>query len=455
MRMSKKGNFIGWFLFIIVIIFIVLPLIIGAVKNLDAKNIGIIRGAESKCNELIPTETLENVLCKSFQFGTNGKQTMPLLFVLLTFIVVTIILYGLIEEVPPFKNQIKRDKKGPAIVFTLLISSLVVFFTDTTKYLVILLVFSGSIVLYTVVALFLVFIFLRLGLHGHKEGINLKKDYYKDLASDKKMIRESQLEAKEVTRDIKTSKSILKELKRIDLNDEQEIKPLEKLKEVLTNLEKIIQNLAVIKSESERITAFTEIKKYIPGIKKLIKKIQREFGDETEYQQKLLRLENLLGKEFRDTKRAFDETSEDIMKRIEKTRMSKDQKERLREQVRKAQREVNTIINTFDQEYKITKQRLGDEFNQQSSEIKSIITEVESLFDRLTHSEIPSNEHISRIIDRITHLEALIEHKDKVLLPEIMKLEKKVDSELHEITAQIESLGKLLEQEEKSEKKVK
>ncbi|MDN5328165.1 MAG: hypothetical protein PWP03_803 [Candidatus Woesearchaeota archaeon] len=455
MRMSKKGNFIGWFLFIIVIIFIVLPLIIGAVKNLDAKNIGIIRGAESKCNELIPTETLENVLCKSFQFGTNGKQTMPLLFVLLTFIVVTIILYGLIEEVPPFKNQIKRDKKGPAIVFTLLISSLVVFFTDTTKYLVILLVFSGSIVLYTVVALFLVFIFLRLGLHGHKEGINLKKDYYKDLASDKKMIRESQLEAKEVTRDIKTSKSILKELKRIDLNDEQEIKPLEKLKEVLTNLEKIIQNLAVIKSESERITAFTEIKKYIPGIKKLIKKIQREFGDETEYQQKLLRLENLLGKEFRDTKRAFDETSEDIMKRIEKTRMSKDQKERLREQVRKAQREVNTIINTFDQEYKITKQRLGDEFNQQSSEIKSIITEVESLFDRLTHSEIPSNEHISRIIDRITHLVALIEHKDKVLLPEIMKLEKKVDSELHEITAQIESLGKLLEQEEKSEKKVK
>ncbi|MDK2849824.1 MAG: hypothetical protein PWR32_491 [Candidatus Woesearchaeota archaeon] len=455
MRMSKKGNFIGWFLFIIVIIFIVLPLIIGAVKNLDAKNIGIIRGAESKCNELIPTETLENVLCKSFQFGTNGKQTMPLLFVLLTFIVVTIILYGLIEEVPPFKNQIKRDKKGPAIVFTLLISSLVVFFTDTTKYLVILLVFSGSIVLYTVVALFLVFIFLRLGLHGHKEGINLKKDYYKDLASDKKMIRESQLEAKEVTRDIKTSKSILKELKRIDLNDEQEIKPLEKLKEVLTNLEKIIQNLAVIKSESERITAFTEIKKYIPGIKKLIKKIQREFGDETEYQQKLVRLENLLGKEFRDTKRAFDETSEDIMKRIEKTRMSKDQKERLREQVRKAQREVNTIINTFDQEYKITKQRLEDEFNQQSSEIKSIITEVESLFDRLTHSEIPSNEHISRIIDRITHLEALIEHKDKVLLPEIMKLEKKVDSELHEITAQIESLGKLLEQEEKSEKKVK
>lgn len=455
MRMSKKGNFIGWFLFIIVIIFIVLPLIIGAVKNLDAKNIGIIRGAESKCNELIPTETLENVLCKSFQFGTNGKQTMPLLFVLLTFIVVTIILYGLIEEVPPFKNQIKRDKKGPAIVFTLLISSLVVFFTDTTKYLVILLVFSGSIVLYTVVALFLVFIFLRLGLHGHKEGINLKKDYYKDLASYKKMIRESQLEAKEVTRDIKTSKSILKELKRIDLNDEQEIKPLEKLKEVLTNLEKIIQNLAVIKSESERITAFTEIKKYIPGIKKLIKKIQREFGDETEYQQKLLRLENLLGKEFRDTKRAFDETSEDIMKRIEKTRMSKDQKERLREQVRKAQREVNTIINTFDQEYKITKQRLGDEFNQQSSEIKSIITEVESLFDRLTHSEIPSNEHISRIIDRITHLVALIEHKDKVLLPEIMKLEKKVDSELHEITAQIESLGKLLEQEEKSEKKVK
>lgn len=455
MRMSKKGNFIGWFLFIIVIIFIVLPLIIGAVKNLDAKNIGIIRGAESKCNELIPTETLENVLCKSFQFGTNGKQTMPLLFVLLTFIVVTIILYGLIEEVPPFKNQIKRDKKGPAIVFTLLISSLVVFFTDTTKYLVILLVFSGSIVLYTVVALFLVFIFLRLGLHGHKEGINLKKDYYKDLASYKKMIRESQLEAKEVTRDIKTSKSILKELKRIDLNDEQEIKPLEKLKEVLTNLEKIIQNLAVIKSESERITAFTEIKKYIPGIKKLIKKIQREFGDETEYQQKLLRLENLLGKEFRDTKRAFDETSEDIMKRIEKTRMSKDQKERLREQVRKAQREVNTIINTFDQEYKITKQRLEDEFNQQSSEIKSIITEVESLFDRLTHSEIPSNEHISRIIDRITHLEALIEHKDKVLLPEIMKLEKKVDSELHEITAQIESLGKLLEQEEKSEKKVK
>ena len=443
--MQKKGSFVGWFLLIVVILFIAVPLISGVIES-RMKDNEIFDNAKSKCLSLMPDGYyFEDVFCKEINFGRGQGHSMPLIFVLLTFVVITILMYALIEEVPPFKNQVSQGKKGPAAAFTLLISGLISFFTDATKYLTILLIFSGSLILYTVVALFLVFIFIRIITRGHKEGLKITKEHYTGLAQNRKEIRKMELENKNISQDIKLSRELMGELKKISNNDLEELRPIEKLKNILLHLEKIITNVGIIQDSNEKNMVLQEIRRYTPELKKIVHQTKKEFNDENRYKKHLTSIEKMLMQEVNETESELNSLSRLAQKNITQSKRSQKEKSNLSNDLKMMKRKGQEIIETFNTEYIQSKQALGREITQQRNEVNRILDEIDKLIDMIYRGDIPGPNFINNVISQINNLESLIEHSEKILIPELEELDKKTSNKLQDLKAVLNDMKALIE----------
>lgn len=438
---NKKGQFIGWFLFIVLILFIAVPLIMEGITN-QLGSSDLLARAEVNCYSIIPTKAISGVLCRPVfvDYGKGTNQSLPLLFVLITFVLTAVLIYALIEDVPPFRNQIQNHRRGPAAVFTILIAAMVSFFTSTPKYVTILLTLSGSVIVYTVIAVFLVFVFWRIGLHSHREGRNYLREHYTGLANDRRAIRQERLANREISRDIRRSRELEKELKELRQNDAQERKPLEQLEKVLRSIQGALNRLNSITDPNERQHALHTFRENAHELQNLVQRIQREFRDETKINQHITSIENTINNTLRIAQKNIRSADKNVITAINaaaKNGLVDNLREKsLRGQLAELRADHNKIIAEIDgriHELEVLRDRLQSMLNNQNHDIAPLLNEVRRIINTIGSGNLPDSQQILDAIQHINNLKAVIEDNERII-----NQAQKVDEELRDLLERAE-----------------